>query len=242
MGTLKLNLEAFAELPPRDRAMIERIVDRSVRELAPRRDLVREGERPRAVSLLLDGWVCRYKQFADGRRQIVGFHIPGDLCDPGLALVAAMDHSIASVTRLRHAEIALSEFDELVGRSPAFARALRWNELVNSALAREWVANVGQRSAYERIAHLFCEMFVRLRAAGLTDGPACAFPLTQTDLANATGMTSVHVNRTLQEMRRDGLLEFSCRRLVVPDLRKLKRVAKFNDNYLHLGRDGASLD
>jgi CRP-like cAMP-binding protein len=242
VGALKLHLEAFAEFSPRDRSLIDRLVERNVRELGPRRDLVREGERPRAVCLLLDGWACRYKQFADGRRQIVGFHIPGDLCDPNLAIVSAMDHSIAAVTRLRYAEIGLAEFEAMVEHSPALARALRWSELVNAAVAREWVANVGQRSAYERIAHLFCEMFLRLRSAGLADGDSCAFPLTQTDLASATGLTAVHVNRTLQEMRRDGLLEFSFRRLVVPDLEALKRIGTFNATYLHLGRNGVHLD
>ena len=240
MGALKLHLEAFADLPPRDRASIERLAVGNVRELGPRRDLIREGERPRAVSLILDGWACRYKQFADGRRQIVGFHIPGDLCDSSLAVVEAMDHSIGAVTRLRYAEIAPADLEALAQQSPAVARALRWSELVNAAIAREWVANVGQRSAYERIAHLFCEIHLRLRAVGLTDGNGCDVPLTQTDLASATGLTAVHVNRTLQEMRRDGLLEFSARRLVLPDLDALKRVATFNPNYLHLGRNGAA--
>ena len=242
MGALKLHLAAFAEFSPRDRSLIDRRAERNVRELGPRRDLVREGERPRAICLILDGWACRYKQFADGRRQIVGFHIPGDLCDPSHVVAAAMDHSIAAVTRLRYAEIGLAEFEAAVDQSPSLARALRWSELVNAAVAREWVANVGQRSAYERIAHLFCEMFLRLRAAGLTNGTDCAFPLTQTDVASATGLTAVHVNRTLQEMRRDGLLEFSFRRLVVPDLDALKRVGTFTANYLHLGRNGAAHD
>jgi CRP-like cAMP-binding protein len=239
---LKLHIEAFAALSTRDRDLIERLAGRTVRELGPRRDLVREGDRPRTASLMLEGWACRYKQFADGRRQIVGFHIPGDLCDPNLSVVEAMDHSITAVTRLRYAEIPLADVETLSAQSPAIARALRWTDQVNAAVAREWVANVGQRSAYERIAHLFCEMFLRLRAVGLTDGMSCDFPLTQTDLACATGLTAVHVNRTLQEMRRDGLLEFGFRKLVVPDLDALKRVATFNANYLHLGRNPGALD
>lgn len=242
MGVLKLQIESFAELPSCDRTLIERLAARSVRELAPRRDLLREGERPRAINLILDGWACRYKQFADGRRQIVGFHIPGDLCDPSLGVVDAMDHSIAAVTRLRYAEIPLAEVETLAAQSPSIARALRWSEQVNAAVAREWVANVGQRSAHERIAHLFCEMFLRLRAVGLTDGNRCDFPLTQTDLACATGLTAVHVNRTLQEMRRQGLLEFGFRKLVVPDLEALKRAGTFSANYLHLGRNPRALD
>jgi CRP-like cAMP-binding protein len=242
VGALKLSLEAFAELSSQDRTLIERLAGKSVREVGPRRDLVREGDRPRAVALMLEGWACRYKQFADGRRQIVGFHIPGDLCDSGLSIVREMDHSIGAVTRLSYAEIGFADFEALIAQSPGVARALRWNELVNAAIAREWVANVGQRSAYERLAHLFCELFLRLRAVGLTDGDSCYFPLTQTDLASAAGLTSVHVNRTLQEMRRDGLLTYGFKRLVIPDLEALKRVAMFNANYLHLGLNGGLPD
>ena len=109
-------------------------------------------------------------------------------------------------------------------------------------MQREWTTNVGQRTAYERLAHLFCELFVRLRTVGLTDGKSCDFPPTQLDLADATGLTSVHVNRTIQELRRDGLIELHNRRLTIPDLRALMNACMFNANYLHLNHEGAHLD
>ena len=147
-----------------------------------------------------------------------------------------MDHSIASITPLKYAEIGLADFEALMAQSAEITRALWLNELVNAAVAREWVANVGQRTALERIAHVFCEMFIRLSSLGLSDGDSCDWPLTQTDLADATGLTAVHVNRTLQDLRGRGLVRTSGRRLVVPDLDALKRISMFNPNYLHLNR------
>ena len=209
-----------------------------MRELGARRDLIREGDKPRSVNLVLQGWACRYKQLPDGRRQTVHFFIPGDLCDANVFILGEMDHSIASITPLRYAEIAPGDFEQLMNESANLTRALWLNELINASVAREWVANVGRRSAFERIAHLFCEMFIRLQAAGLAGNDSCDWPLTQTDLADATGLTSVHVNRTLQELRRRHLVELQGKRLTILDVEGLKRVSMFNSNYLHL--DGAN--
>ena len=205
-----------------------------MRELPARRDLIREGEKPKAVNLVLQGWACRYKQLPNGRRQTVHFFIPGDLCDANVFILDQMDHGIASITQLRYGEIGAAEFEAIMARSPTLTRALWLNELVNASVAREWVANVGQRSAIERIAHVFCEMFVRLESLGLTEGTSCDWPLTQSDLADATGLTPVHVNRTLQLLRSQGLIELRGRRLLVHDLDGLKRLSMFNPNYLHL--------
>lgn len=231
---LELNLEAFAKLSQQDRELIDRLSGKTVREVPARRDLIREGEKPRAVNLILEGWACRYKQLPDGRRQIVHFFIPGDLCDANVFILKEMDHSIGAITRVRFAEIGPADFEEKMAQSPRITRALWYNELVNASVAREWVANVGQRTAYEGLAHIFCEMFLRLQSVGLTDGDSCDWPLTQTDLADAGGLTAVHVNRTLQELRRAGLIELSGKRLTIIDLRPLMRVSMFNPNYLHL--------
>ena len=213
-----------------------------MREIGARRDIVREGEPPRAVRVVLEGWGCRYKQLPDGRRQVVSFFIPGDLCDANIFILKEMDHSIGSITPMKYAEIAPAEFETLMASSPRITQALWWHELVNAAVAREWTTNVGQRTAYERIAHLFCELFVRLRTIGATRDGSCDFPLTQTDIADATGLTPVHVNRTLQELRADGLIELNRRSLTIPDLDALMRVAMFNPNYLHMDREGRHLD
>jgi CRP-like cAMP-binding protein len=144
------------------------------------------------------------------------------------------DHSIASITPLKYAEISPAEFEMLAAQSLALNRALLLNEMVNASIAREWVANVGQRNALQRIAHIFCELFLRLISQGLTEGNSCDWPLTQADLADATGLTPVHVNRTLQGIRKRGLIELRGRRLTVANLDVLKRVSLFTSNYLHL--------
>ena len=232
---LQLHFEASARLTQQDRTSIERLARRHRRELPARRDLVREGERPRSVILVLEGWASRYKQLPDGRRQIVHFLIPGDLGDAGAAMMREMDHSIASVTRLTFAEIPITELEALMATSASLMRAFWWSDLVAGAVSREWTMNVGQRSALERLAHLFCELFIRLGSVGLTDGVACDWPLTQGDLADAAGLTPVHVNRTLQELRRERLIALQGRRLMIPDLARLMSVAMFRSNYLHFG-------
>ncbi|MGE5723275.1 MAG: Crp/Fnr family transcriptional regulator, partial [Sphingomonadales bacterium] len=153
-----------------------------------------------------------------------------------------MDHSVGAITPLQAAEIGGDEFEQLLQDHPRIAQALYWDELVKIAIQREWTVNLGQRSAYERIAHLLCESYLRLRAVGLAQEHGCPFPLTQVDLADATGLTAVHVNRTLQELRKDGVIELYGRKLHIPSLQRLKSAALFNDNYLHLDHEGRHLD
>lgn len=242
VGALQRHLEAFTKLSRQDATLIERLMAKNVRKIGARRDLVREGERPRGVNVVIEGWGCRYKQLPDGRRQIVSFFIPGDLCEANVFILKEMDHSIGAITAMIFAEIGAMDFEDLMHQSPRITQALWWHELVSAAVSREWTTNVGQRSAYERIAHLMCELFVRLRAVSLAEGSTCDFPLTQADLADATGLTPVHVNRTLQELRRDGLIALHNRRLTIPDLQALMDACMFNPNYLHLNREGAHLD
>ena len=239
---LQLHLEAFTKLSQQDRTLIEGLIRKNVREVPARRDIVREGEKPRAVNVVLEGWACRYKQLPDGRRQVASFFIPGDLCDANVFILREMDHSIGAITKVRYAEIMPSDFEDMMAQSPRITQALWWHELVTAAVQREWTTNVGQRTAYERIAHLLCELFLKLRQVGLTQGNSCDCPLTQIDIADATGLTSVHVNRTLQELRRQGLIELGGKRLTIPDLAALMNASMFNPNYLHLNHEGAHLD
>lgn len=238
---LSLRLEAFTRLSAEDRAVIATISQVS-RIIPPRRDLIREGEKPRFVHLMVDGWACRYKALPDGRRQIVAFFVPGDFCDLNVYVLKEMDHSIGAITRLSVADISRDEMDELTSNHPRITQALWWEELVTNSIQREWTLNIGQRTAYERIAHLLVELFLRLRSVKLTNGDSCDFPITQTDIADATGLTAVHVNRTLQELRRDGLIILERKRLRIPDLKRLKDAAMFNTNYLHLDHEGRHLD
>lgn len=231
---LHLHLSVFAELTAPDRALLDKALSRQIRTIGARQDIISEGDNPTAVNVLLSGWAMRYKQLSDGRRQILSFFIPGDLCDANVFILNQMDHSIGSLTNVIYAEISAAQFEELMEASPRITKALWWSELITGAIQREWTINIGQRSAYERMAHLFCEVMVRLRAVGLNSNNSFLFPLTQTDIADATGMTAVHANRTLQQMRRDGLIELSNRRLTIIDARRLAETAQFNPNYLHL--------
>lgn len=234
-------LEAFTRLSGDDRAALVQI-SRNFRYVEARRDLISEGDRPRFVHLMLDGWACRYKQLADGKRQIVSLFVPGDFCDVNVYILKAMDHSIGAITRLKVAMITPEEMNALTAERPRITQALWWHELVTAAVQREWTLNLGQRSAYERLAHLLIELYLRLNAVGRAQNGRCDFPLTQNDLADATGLTSVHVNRTLQELRRDGLIELERKQLQILDLERMIDVAMFNSNYLHLDHEGRHLD
>ena len=234
-------LEAFAKLSSDDRAALEAISD-DVRYIDARRDVIVEGDKPRHVHLVLDGWACRYKQLPDGKRQIVSLVLPGDFCDVNVYILKQMDHSIASITRVKMAMITPDEMNALTIERPRITQALWWHELVTAAIQREWTLNLGQRSAYERLAHLLIELYLRLATVGRAHNGRCDFPLTQNDLAETTGLTSVHVNRTLQELRRDGLIDLGRKQLQILDMPRLMNAAMFNANYLHLDHEGRHLD
>lgn len=235
-------LEHFVRLSRDDREVLDRVAAQRVRKLGPHEQILAEGDNPKVIYLVLEGWACRYKHLEDGRRQIVGFFLPGDLCDLNVFILREMDHSISSITSLRLAEISRQAFDAILDGHPRITQALWWDALVSMAIQREWTVNLGQRDALERIAHLMCELYIRLRTAGLARGNACDFPITQAELADATGMSPVHVNRTLQELRNLKLINLSSRLLTIPDLDRLMHAGLFNANYLHLEREGAHLD
>lgn len=232
---LARRLSRFVPLSPDEAGGVARLSDGVSRTLPGRRDLIREGDPPQSLFLIERGWACRYKTLADGRRQILSLLLPGDLCDLNNHVLRATDHAIGALTPIHYAEIGHDRVSALAERHPRVGRALWWQMLVDVSVQREWTLNNGQRSALERLGHLFCETHHRLRCVGLTDGAGCAFPLTQNDLAEATGLTPVHVNRTLQEMRGAGLIVLKDRMLAIPDLARLEQVALFTPDYLHMG-------
>jgi CRP-like cAMP-binding protein len=234
-------LDAFAKLSTDDRAALAKI-SQNVRFIDPRRDLISEGDKPRYVHLVLDGWGARYKSLPDGKRQIVSIFVPGDFCDVNVYILRQVDHSIGAITRLKVALITPEEMNALTEGRPRITQALWWHELVSTAIQREWTLNLGQRTAYERLGHLLVELYVRLRSVGRARDGRCDFPLTQNDLADATGLTAVHVNRTLQELRRDSLIELERKQLHILQLERLMDVSMFNPNYLHLDHEGRHLD
>ncbi|WP_407175145.1 Crp/Fnr family transcriptional regulator [Bradyrhizobium sp. STM 3562] len=212
-------------------------VDKAVRErmlrLGAGQDLISEGDRPDRIRFILSGWLARYKTLEDGRRQIVNFILPGEVCDAYSYLLSRMDHSIGSLTPVIYSEIERERFEELIASDRTLTEAVWCEWLANNSIQREWTLNIGRRVALERVAHLLCEIFERLKAIGQVDGTSCAFPITQMDLADATGLSVVHLNRTLQELRAAGLIVLRERMLTINDLDALKNTGLFTPAYLH---------
>lgn len=238
MNPLVLRLREFTEMSAAGEASISRLTAANLQSIERNADLLSEGGRSRHAFLILDGWAARYKTLRDGRQQISALFIAGDLFGLHAGLVSELDHSVRAITPVRVARIGQDEVNKLMNRHPRLAKGLLWQQLVLNAIERTWLVNLGQRKAYERVAHLFCEMSLRLRAAGLAAGDRCDFPLTQTELAQATGITPVHVNRVLQKLRAAGLIEFEGNVLKIRDLDALRKLALFDPSYLQLG--GAS--
>jgi len=198
------------------------------------RYLVREGDQLEESILLLSGLAYRHKMTADGARQIVSIHIPGDFLDLEGALLKVADHSIQALTRAEVATIAREHVIALIDSHPRVGRAMWIDTLVDGSIFREWVMNVGRRPAKQRSGHLLCEFARRLEIAGLGDTSGYEFPMSQEQLADATGLTSVHVNRTLKVLELEGLIVRNKRFITIPDWERLRDMAGFNELYLHL--------
>lgn len=207
-----------------------------IRNHPPGRTIIRSGTTLSASTLLVDGILCRYKDLADGQRQIMELHVAGDFVDLHGFLLKRLDHNVGTMTPAR---IALVPHDALRGiteTNPHLGRMLWFSTLLDAAIHREKILSIGRRSAVGRIAHIFCELLVRFRLVGLADESGYPLPLTQADLADVTGLTSVHVNRMLKKLRDMKLLTFRGGRVTIEDWEGLQRVAEFDPGYLHLER------
>jgi CRP-like cAMP-binding protein len=203
-------------------------------------DIVREGDRPSRSCLILSGFTATYKITGGGKRQIVSFGIPGDIPDLQSLHLKVLDISISTVSQCRVGFITHDDLRDLCTRYPRIAAAFWRETLIEGAIFREWVTNVGRREAYSRMAHLLCELLVRLRAVGLAEDTSCDLPITQGEFADALDITTVHVNRVLKELRADGLVELKGDWLNIPDWDRLKEVGEFDPTYLHLESDQAA--
>lgn len=224
-----------ADLTAEDRDLLLE-VSSNCRAVPARTDLISEGEEPEDVHLVMSGYACRYKILPDGRRQIMAIFVPGDLCDLHVQILGQMDHSIGTLSEATVVDIPPSAMERLLA-NPRINRGLWWMTLVDEGTLREWLVDMGQRGADEQMAHVFCELHLRLRSVGLAEGDSFDLPGTQEDLADLMGITAVHVNRTLAVLRERGLIALSGGRLVIPDVARLRAYGGFDPNYLHL-RDG----
>jgi CRP-like cAMP-binding protein len=232
-------LRAFETLPDAGADAIIALEHRRIRRTAAKTDIIREGEDPREIFLILSGWAYRYKMLEDGRRQIVSIFLPGDLCDLHVYILKEMDHSIAAMSAVRYAQIGSSELEAVSDAHPRVMRALWWETLVAAAIQREWTVTVGQRDAYEALAHLICELYLRLRLVGFVEKHACACPMTHADFADAFGITATHAGRMIRKLNASGLATIARRSITVHDLPGLIEIGNFNPNYLHLQSDVA---
>ena len=197
-------------------------------------DLLHAGEVPKSVHILIAGHTCRYRVLSDGRRQITAILVPGDLCDLDAAMHGRAAYAIGALTRCVVGQLPAELISDEAGRSPALTAALLIQLRRDEAIAREWIVNLGRRSAVERTAHLLCELRVRLAAVGLADEESYKFRITQADLADALGLSSVHLNRALQELRGEGLIILKEGLLTMRDRPALEAFAQFDPAYLQL--------
>jgi len=214
----------------------------ALQEAVARTRLVNAGEDLSGVheyhcNLVVEGLACDYMLLPDGRRQITNLHVPGDFCDLDLLLLSASDRSISALTPVKIAIIPHHKLLDLAERHPRILLALWRDTLIDAAISRECIANIGRRNAFARIAHLLCELYIRLQSVGLVRDGAFELPLTQTDIGDATGLSVVHVNRTLQRMRADGLITWVGHQVTVRDQKRLEAAGEFRATYLNLRVD-----
>jgi CRP-like cAMP-binding protein len=201
--------------------------------LAPGSHIVRDGDPPRQCALLLTGFAYRYKITGAGGRQIISIHMPSEFVDLQNALLAVSDHSVQTLTETEVAFVPQQALRELAFTNTAIGRAFWIDTLIDASVFREWVVNVGRRDSRTRVAHLLCEFSLRLESLGLAENHRYELPMTQEQLADAVGLTSVHVNRVLKQLGADGLITRDKRRVTIEDWERLSHVGDFSERYLH---------
>ncbi|MEG3089602.1 Crp/Fnr family transcriptional regulator [Sphingomonas sp. PB4P5] len=225
-------LSGLAELTAADASALEKATSRTRRYTA-RKDLIREGDEPGPMFVILEGWACRYKVLPNGARQIMAFLMPGDACDLHIKLLAEMDHSIQTISAALVATVTKAEMQAMMLEHPNIASAMYSAQLVDEGIMRAWIVSMGRRSSIERVAHLMCELYLRAHGIGLVVHQEFSFPLSQTVLADALGMTAVHINRVLKELRLSGAIALTRGSLIIRNPVLLIQIAGFDENYLH---------
>lgn len=222
-----------AVLSDADRERLE-AASKVTRSVERDESLISEGDNPENVRVVLSGWACRHKTLASGRRSIMAYLVPGDFCDLHVAVLGRMDHSISAITRCTIAEIPHATVNSLTNGHPSIARAFWWATLVDESVLREWLVNLGQRPAAQRLAHFLCEMHIRLSAVELAAPNSFTLPLSQEKLGDTLALSTVHMNRTVRELRERGLISIEEKTVTIADVCRLRDFANFEPEYLHL--------
>lgn len=225
-------LERYAPLSEDCRQAL-RILPWRIQEYARGGVIVHQGEICEESALVVTGSTLRYKMLPDGLRQIVGLQVPGDFTDLHSFVLKPIDHAIAAAVPSRIARLAHTAIAQLIKTHPDIVRWLMWDMALDAAIGREWMAALGRRTAYQQLAHLFCELYLRLNWAGQVRDHGFELALNQAELGDACGLSTVHVNRSLQALRRDNLIVLENHHLTIPDLTALSAAAAFDPSYLH---------
>lgn len=221
------------KLDERDRSALMALPHK-VKSMEPHQYVVREGDRATHCCLLLEGFSIRHKCVAGGKRQIMAIHMKGEMVDLENSFLGKADHNVQMLTAGKVARIPTDEITRIAFERPAVGQAMWLDTLVDGSIFREWIANVGRRDAQTRVAHVLCEFALRLKHAGLGDESGYHLPMTQDQLADVTGLTSVHVNRSIKNLEADGLISrVSPREIVISDWKRLAHKGDFDSLYLH---------
>ena len=228
---LTRKLSAFVALSDTDLETLARF-HRRRRSFLAGHELIHEGQKAQSAFILAEGWACSYKMLPDGERQIVDFQVPGDFLGLRSILFRTTDHSVQAVTRIEASEVLASDILDGFANAPRFATAVLWAASRDEAMVVEHLVNLGRRSAEERMAHFLLELGTRLQLVGIGDKTGFSCPLTQYHLADALGLSAVHVNRVLRHLREEGLVTFQKGRVSFDDFSRLVKLAGFDADYL----------
>jgi CRP-like cAMP-binding protein len=207
-----------------------------VRTIPARTIHIHKGDPVSASTYLVEGLMCRYMDDRQGQRQLVAVHIPGDFVDLHGYPLKCLDHDVATITPCKIAQVVHPRLDEIVAQRPGMAKLLWFSTLLDAAMHREWIFRLGRLEAIKRLGHFFCELEARMRAVGMSDGAHYPLPMTQADLGEACGLTPVHVNRMLRDLRERGLLQIQSGTVTILDRAALYRLCEFDGAYLYFDR------
>jgi CRP-like cAMP-binding protein len=228
-------LERLNALSAHDRQLVAEL-PLTVANFSANQEVARHGEVPSRCTLVLGGFLYGHKHVNGSRRQITSFFVPGDLADLHTLHLAPLDHGLSTLGPAVVAFMPHDAFSDMLDRSPHLTQAFWRDTFIRLAIMREWVTNLGRRDAIARVAHVVCELAFRLQNVELAQNFSFSIPWTQTDLADACGISNVHANRVVQELRRLGLIEWDSRKVTIRDWNAVAKIGDFSDEYLQLGR------
>ncbi|WP_211295048.1 Crp/Fnr family transcriptional regulator [Novosphingobium guangzhouense] len=228
-----LRFKRGMSLDANERLLLETSID-EVRTVDARRIVIRSRTRLQESTLLVEGFMSRYIDDRNGMRQLVAIHVPGDFVDLHAYPLQTLDHDVATMTSATIAIVRHEALDAIIHEQPQMSRKLWFSTLIDAAIHRAWLFRLGRLDAVGRIAHFLCETNARLFSAGLSDGRRFALPLTQTDLAEICGLTNVHVNRVMRQLREAKVCVFRSSLVEILDIEQLVKLGQFDPDYLYL--------